>query len=104
MLLDLMLMNITLVIVVLILLAVFVLFNQTTLFAKPTGIYQTIIVAKEEKHTILYTGAFIPMKIYIIKTSENREIQIERDQYDRLMEGDKVKITSYSNGLHKLQS
>ena len=98
-----MLMNITLVIVVLILLAV-LLFNQTTLFAKPTGMYQTIIVAKEEKHTILYTGAFIPMKVYIIKTSENREIQVERDQYHRLTEGDTVKITNYSNGLHKLQS
>jgi len=89
--------------VTLLLVAVFAVFTQTTIFAKPTGTYQTTVVAKEEKQTVIYTGAFIPMKLYHIKTPENREIQVDRNQYNRLSVGETVTIASYSNGLYKLQ-
>ena len=95
--------TIALVIVTLLLVAVFAVYTQTTIFAKPTGIYQTSIVAKEEKQTVIYTGAFIPMKLYYVKTRENREIQVDRVQYNRLSIGETVTIASYNNGLHKLQ-
>ena len=91
------------VIVTLLLVAVFAVFTQTTIFAKPTGTYQTSILEKEEKQTVIYTGAFIPMKLYYVKTNENKEIQVERNQYNRLSIGETVTIASYSNGLHKLQ-
>ena len=95
--------TIALVIVALLLVAVFAVFTRTTIFAKPTGTYQTSIVAKEEKQTVLYTGAFIPMKLYYIKTHLNREIQVDRNQYNRLSVGETVTVSSYSNGLHKLE-
>jgi len=95
--------TIALVIMTLLLLAVFVVFKRTTLFANPTGTYQTTIVAKEEKQTVIYTGAFIPMKLYYIMTGDNREIQVDRIQYNRLNVGETITISSYSNGLHKLQ-
>jgi len=95
--------TLTLVIVMLLALAMFVLFTRTTFLAKTTGTYQTLIVDKMEKQTVIYTGIFIPLTIYSIKTNENREIQVEKNQYNRLGIGDTVTIASYSNGLHKLQ-
>ncbi len=88
---------------VLILVAALALYTQTTLFSKPTGTYQTKITGKEEKQTVIYTGVFIPMKIYTITTSENREIKVEKNQYNRIKTGDTVTVTGYSNGLHRLE-
>jgi len=88
---------------VLILVAALALYTQTTLFSKPTGTYQTKITGKEEKQTVIYTGVFIPMKIYTITTSENSEIKVEKNQYNRIKTGDKVTVTGYSNGLHRLE-
>jgi len=88
---------------VLLLLAVLALYTQTTLFAKPTGTYQTRIAYKDEKQTVVYTGVFIPLKIYTVITSDDVEIKVERNQYNRIKIGDTVTVTSYSNGLHKLE-
>ena len=88
---------------VLLLLALLALYTQTTLFAKPTRTYQTRIAHKDEKQTVVYTGVFVPLKIYSITTSENQEIKVERNQYNRIKIGDIVTVTSYSNGLHKLE-
>ena len=93
----------TIIIGVLLLVAVLVFVTQTTIFAKPTGIYQTKVIEGEEKQTVIYTGVFIPMRTYLIKTSESREINIEKKQYLKLKMGDTVTITSYSNGLHRLE-
>ena len=95
--------NLFLVIGVLLLLAAFALYTQTTVFARPTGTYQTTIVGKEEKDTVIYTGVFIPMKIYTVKTSENRKINVERNQYNRINIGETVTVATYSNGLQRLQ-
>lgn len=88
---------------VLLLLAVLALYTQTTLFAKPTGTYQTRITHKDEKQTVVYTGVFIPLKIYSVTTSEDRDIKVERSQYNRIKIGDTVTVTCYSNGLHILE-
>lgn len=95
--------TIALVIITLLVLAGFVLYTRTTVLAKSTGTYVTKVIDKLEKQTVIYTGVFIPMTLYSIKTSENLEMQIERNQYDRINVGDTVTIASYSNGLHKLQ-
>jgi hypothetical protein len=95
--------TLTLVMGVLLLLAAFALYTQTTFFANSTGTYQTTVTDKMEQQTVIYAGVFIPMKIFSIKTSENMEIKVERNRYLRVSIGDYVTVTSYSNGLHRLQ-
>lgn len=95
--------TLTLVLVTLILLAGVAFYSQTTLFAKPTGTYQTKIVDKVERQTVIYTGVFIPMKVYHVLTAENREIKVDKRQYARVRLMDNVTITGYSNGLHRLE-
>jgi hypothetical protein len=43
------------------------------------------------------------MKTYLIGTSENKEMNIDKKQYLKLKIGDTVTGTSYSNGFHRLQ-
>ena len=43
---------------------------RPTVFAKPTGTYETTVINKWEQNTVIYTGVFIPMKQYVIETTE----------------------------------
>ncbi len=93
---------------VLILTAIVVLFTlalvlRSTVFAKPTGTYVTTIINKREQNTVIYTGVFIPMKQYVIETTELHQVQVIKHVYDRIGIGDRVTVTRYSNGQHRLQ-
>ena len=76
---------------------------RSIIFAKPTGTYETIIIDKREQQTVIYTGVFIPMKMLILETTELHQINVRKRDYDRINVGDRVMITRYSNGQHKLQ-
>ncbi len=76
---------------------------QSTVFAKPTGSYETTIINKKVQDTVLYTGVFIPMKMYILETTELHQLKVKKQVYDRKNVGDRVTVTRYSNGRHRLQ-
>jgi hypothetical protein len=95
-------MNITLVGIIVVLVVVLLL-ARSTIFAKPTGTYETTIINKREQQTVIYTGVFIPMKRFILETTELHQLNVKKRDYDRINVGDKVMVTRYSNGQHKLQ-
>lgn len=72
-------------------------------FSKPTGTYETVIIDKREQDTVIYTGIFIPMKLYILETTELHQLQVKKQVYEAINVGDRVTVTRYSNGQHKLQ-
>ena len=43
------------------------------------------------------------MKIFIIETTELHQLNVKKRDIDRINVGDRVIVTSYSNGQHKLQ-
>lgn len=93
---------------IIILLAVIVLLTlalvlRSTVFAKPTGTYETTIVNKREQNTVIYTGVFIPLKQLILETTELHQIIVRKHEYDSIKIGDRVTVTRYSNGQHRLQ-
>ena len=93
---------------VLILTAIIVLFTlalvlRSTVFAKPTGTYETTIINKREQNTVIYTGVFIPMKQFILETTELHQVHVKKHEYDRTRIGDRVTVTRYSNGQRRLQ-
>ena len=73
------------------------------LFAKPTGTYETTIINKKEQNTVIYTGVFIPLRMNILETTELHQINVQKRVYDRINVGDRVIVTRFSNGQHKLQ-
>ena len=93
----------TVILLVGILLLVLALVLRSTVFAKPTGTYETIIINKREQNTVIYTGVFIPIKQLILETTEIHQIIVKKHEYDRISIGDRVTITRYSNGQHRLQ-
>ena len=76
---------------------------QSTVFAKPTASYETTIINKREQNTVIYTGVFIPIKQLILETTGLNQIIVKKHEYDRINVGDRVTITRYSNGQHRLQ-
>ena len=93
---------------IVILLAITALFTMAlalrfTVFAKPTGTYETTVIDKREQNTVIYTGVFIPQKQLILETTELHQIHVKKHEYDRIRIGDKVIITRYSNDRHRLQ-
>ena len=76
---------------------------QSTVFAKPTASYETTIINKREQNTVIYTGVFIPIKQLILETTELNQIILKKHEYDRTNGGDRVTITRYSNGQHRLK-
>ena len=74
-----------------------------TAFAKPTGTYETTVIDKREQNTVIYTGVFIPQKQLMLETTELHQIHVKKHEYDRIRIGDRVIITRYSNGRHRLQ-
>ena len=74
---------------------------QSTVFATPT--YETTIINKRTQNTVIYTGAFIPIKQLILEITELNQIIVKKHEYDRIRIGDRVTITRYSNGRHILQ-
>ncbi len=93
----------TVILLVGILLLVLALVLRSTVFAKPTGTYETTIINKLEQNTVIYTGVFIPIKQLILETTELHQIIVKKLEYDRISIGDRVTITRYSNGQHRLQ-
>ena len=73
------------------------------LFAKPTGTYETTIIDKREQQTVIFTGIFIPMNMLILETTELHQLNVKKQVYNRINVGDRVTVTRYSNGQHKLQ-
>ena len=94
--------NITIIGIIVLLMAVFVL-ARSTIFAKPTGTYETTIINKREQQTVIFTGVFIPLKLFILETTELHHVTVKKRDYDRINVGDRVMVTQYSNGQHKLQ-
>lgn len=93
---------------ILILTAIIVLFTlalvlRSTVFSKPTGTYETTIINKREQNTVIYTGIFIPMKQFVLETTELHQVRVKKHMYDRIKIGDKVTVTRFSNGQHRLQ-
>jgi hypothetical protein len=95
-------MNITL-LGIIVVLAVLLLLTRSTVFAKPTGTYETTIINKKEQNTVTYADVFIPMKIFIIETTELHQLNVKKWDYDRINVGDRVIVTRYSSSQHKLQ-
>jgi hypothetical protein len=93
---------------IVILLAITALFTMAlalrfTVFAKPTGTYETTVIDKREQNTVIYTGVFIPLKQLILETTELHRIHVRKQVYDRIKIGDRVTVTRYSNGSRRLQ-
>jgi hypothetical protein len=76
---------------------------KSTLLATPTGTYETVIINKREQDTVIYMGVFIPLKMNILETTELHQLNVKKRDYDRKKVGDRVMVTRYSNGQHKLQ-
>lgn len=76
---------------------------QSTVFAKPTGIYETTVIDKREQTIVIYSGVFSPLKQLVLETTELHRIHVNKHQYNRINIGDRVTVTRYSNGQHKLQ-
>ena len=94
--------NITIFLVVIALIVLFFL-AQSTIFAKPTGTYETIIIDKRVQTTVIFTGVFVPIPQYILETTELNQLNVKKQVYDRINVGDRVAVTRFSNGQHKLQ-
>jgi len=76
---------------------------RSRVFAKPTGTYETTVINKREQNTVIYTGVFIPMKQFILETTELHQVHVKKHEYERIRTGDRVTVTRYSNGQRKLQ-
>jgi len=76
---------------------------RSTVIAKPTGTYETNVINKRIQNTVIYTGVFIPMKQFVLETTELRRIHVKKHEYERIKIGDRVAVTRYSNGRHRLQ-
>ena len=94
--------NITIFLIVIALIVLFFL-AQSSIFAKPTGTYETIIIDKREQTTVIFTGIFVPIPQYILETTELNQLNVKKHVYDRINAGDRVTVTRFSNGQHKLQ-
>jgi membrane protease YdiL (CAAX protease family) len=94
--------NVTILLLVLSLIVLYFV-AQSTIFAKPTGTYETIIIDKREQTTVIFTGIFVPIPQYILETTELNQLNVKKHVYDRINVGDRVTVTRFSNGQHKLQ-
>jgi len=94
--------NIT-IIGIIVLLGIILVLVKWIAFPKPTGTYETTIIDKREQQTVIFNGVFIPMKMLILETTELHQLNFKKRDYDRINVGDRVMVTRYSNGQHKLQ-
>ncbi len=94
--------TITILLAVMALMALTVLL-QSTVFAKPTGTYETPVIDKREQTIVIYSGVFTPIKQLVLETTELHRIHVRKHVYDRISVGDRVTVTRYSNGRHRLQ-
>jgi hypothetical protein len=95
--------NISLLLLVIFLIVLYAIL-QNTVLAKPTGTYETIIIDKRVQNSVIYTGIFVPIRQHILETTELHQIIVKKQVYDRINVGDRVTVTRFSNGQHRLKS
>jgi len=88
---------------IVVILGVILLLIKEIAFPKPTGTYETTIIDKRQQQTVIFTGVFIPVKMLILETTELHQLNVQKRDYDRINIGDRVMVTRFSNGQHKLQ-
>ena len=69
-----------------------------------TGTFQTTIMGKEARNSMIYVGFFMPIAIYALTVGMRVEVQVDRSTYDQVEVGDPVLVDKYSNGTYRLGS
>ncbi len=85
-------------------LALFVLSKETTVFAKKETVYQTRVQDKKRQSSVIYAGVFVPTVIYYLITEEGKWVTVGDKDFKRLNIGDPIWVSKYSNGKHKLET
>ena len=79
---------------------ILVIFTQ---YKKKTGTFQTSIMDKYVRNTVIYSGIFIPIVFYVLIVDMGIEIRVNKQQYDRIQIGESVYVSLYSNGSYQLE-
>lgn len=75
---------------------------RTNLLAKAVNTYETVVLGKDERTSVLFTGVFIPIVLHFL-VIDGGEVKVERYIYNRIEVGDAVTVSLLSNGRYRLQ-
>ena len=72
--------------------------------AKPMRAFTATVTDKATETSILYTGIFIPMKLYYLVTEQGYRVKVEQHEHDRYSRGSTITVVEYSDGSYKLSA
>ena len=70
---------------------------------KKLGSYSATVYDKETRSTIIYSGVFIPITLYILKVDMGIEVQVDHRTFNRIEIGETIQVARYSNSKYKLE-
>ncbi len=71
--------------------------------ARRVKTFQTRVVDKFERNTMIYTGVFIPIVLQYLVVEMGVEVKVGNFDYERTIIGDTVRVSRYSNGSYRLE-
>ena len=71
--------------------------------ARRVKTFQTRVVDKFERNTMIYTGVFIPIVLQYLVVEMGVEVKVGNFDYERTGIGDTVRVSRYSNGSYRLE-
>ena len=64
--------------------------------------FQSTVLDKNKKTTMIYTGVFIPLVIYNLRVEKGIELQVSHTVYQSVDVGDTVLVARFSDGSFRL--
>jgi uncharacterized membrane protein len=64
--------------------------------------FQSTILDKKKKTTMIYTGVFIPLVIYFLRVEKGIEFKVNHTVYQSVEIGDTVLVSMFSDGSYRL--
>ena len=71
--------------------------------ARRVKTFQTMVVDKFERNSMIYTGVFIPLVLQYLVVEMGVEVKVGGLDYRRTDIGDTVRVSRYSNGSYRLE-
>jgi hypothetical protein len=71
--------------------------------ARKVKTFQTRVVDKFERNTMIYTGVFIPIVLQYLVVEMGVEMNVRSSDYRNFDIGDTVWVSRYSNGSYRIE-
>lgn len=71
--------------------------------ARKVGTFQTSVVDKLERRSVIYSGIFVPVLNQYLVVDMGIEVKVKKYDYGRIDIGNTIYVSKYSNGSYRLE-